>query len=124
VCEDIAAATPDCNVEVAAMPGIVIRTDRAVAAALAVNEMITNAAKYAYPGRRGSIRVGLTRDAADRVSIAVRDEGEGLPADFDVRTGGLGMRLVRSFAQQLQGELQVVRHDPGTEFVLVFSLNV
>jgi two-component sensor histidine kinase len=124
VCGDIAAATPHCAIEIIAVPGIVIGTDRAVAAVLAVGEMITNAAKYAYPGRQGRVWVELSGDPADRVAISVRDKGDGLPADFNVRAGGLGMRLVRSFAQQLRGNLDVVRHDPGTEFVLTFPVRV
>jgi two-component sensor histidine kinase len=32
------------------------------------------------------------------------------------------MRLVRAFAEQLRGDLQVVRKEPGTEFVLRFPL--
>jgi NAD(P)H-dependent flavin oxidoreductase YrpB (nitropropane dioxygenase family) len=44
------------------------------------------------------------------------------------RAGGLGamgchrMRLVDSFSQQLQGRLQVLRRDPGTEFLLKLPL--
>jgi two-component sensor histidine kinase len=122
VCQDIAAATPDCDVDVAAMPGIVVPTDRGIAAALAVNELITNAAKYAYPGRACGVWVAVSRDAADTVTISVRDEGDGLPADFGTRQSGLGMRLVRSFAQQLQGRFEVVHRNPGSEFVLTFPL--
>jgi two-component sensor histidine kinase len=33
------------------------------------------------------------------------------------------MRLVTSFAQQLQGDLQVLRKNPGAEFVLNFPLD-
>lgn len=122
VCRDIAASVPGCEVEVSAAPGIVIRTERAVAAVLLVNELITNAVKYAYPRQGCKVWVTLAPDSADNAMISVRDEGVGLPPGFDVKAGGLGMRLVGSFAQQLQGELQVSRKDPGTEFVLKFPL--
>jgi two-component sensor histidine kinase len=122
VCRDIAMATPDCAIDISAEQGLVIRTDRAVPAVLAVNELITNAAKYAYPGRECRVWVALSRASDDVVAISVRDEGVGLPPDFDLRSGHLGIRLVRSFAQQLGGELQLLRHDPGTEFVLKFPL--
>lgn len=122
VCKDIAAATPGCEIKVSAAEGIVIRTDRAVPAVLLVNELITNAAKYAYPDRECSVWVALSRDTEDSVLISVRDEGIGLPPQFDLQSGRLGMRLVNSFAQQLQGELQVLRRDPGAEFVLNFPL--
>jgi two-component sensor histidine kinase len=124
VCNDIAAAIPGCEIDVSAMEGVVIRTDRAIPAVLLVNELITNAAKYAYPDRECRVWVTLSRDSENAVSISVRDEGTGLPAQFDLRSGRLGMRLVNSFAQQLQGELCVLRKDPGTEFVLSFPLHI
>lgn len=122
VCGDIAASMPGCEVNVSTEQGVVIRTDRAVPAVLLVNELITNAAKYAYPGRDCRVWVALSRHSQDTVVISVRDEGVGLPRQFDLKSGRLGMRLVNSFAQQLQGDLQVVRKDPGTEFVLHFPL--
>jgi two-component sensor histidine kinase len=122
VCRDIAASIPSCVVEVDAAPGLVIRTDRAVPAVLLVNELITNAVKHAYPERSCKIWVGLGLASGDSAVISVRDEGAGLPADFDQKSGRLGMRLVRAFAQQLHGDLQIFRKDPGTEFVLKFPL--
>ncbi len=122
VCADIAASVPTCAIDVDAEPGVIIRTDRAVPAVLAVNELITNAAKYAYPGRICRVWVTLSRASPGVASISVRDEGVGLPPDFDSRSGGLGMRLVNAFADQLEGDLQVVRREPGTEFVLTFPL--
>jgi two-component sensor histidine kinase len=124
VCKEIAAAIPDCEIKVSAAEGVVIRTDRAVPAVLLVNELITNAAKYAYPDGACRVWVTLSRGSENSVLISVRDEGTGLPAQFDVQSGRLGMRLVSSFAQQLQGELQVLRKDPGTEFVLNFPFRV
>jgi two-component sensor histidine kinase len=124
VCKDIAAAIPGCELEVSVVEGVVIRTDLAVPAVLLVNELITNAAKYAYPDRECRVWVTLSRDAENAVLVSVRDQGVGLPAQFDLRSGRLGMRLVNSFAQQLQGELRVIRKDPGTEFVLSFPLRV
>ena len=52
-CNDIAASVSDCDIKVAVEEGNVIRTDRAVPAVLSVNELITNAGKYAY--RDGSV---------------------------------------------------------------------
>jgi two-component sensor histidine kinase len=124
VCRDIAAAMPLCEINVDAKQGMVIRTDRAVPAVLLVNELITNAGKYAYPGRDCRVWVTLARGSEDSVVISVRDEGVGLPPQFDLKSGRLGMRLVNSFAQQLRGNLQVFRKDPGTQFVLNFPLHI
>lgn len=124
VCGDIAAAIPSCEVNVSAGDDISIRTDRAVPAVLFVNELITNAAKHAYPGGACKIWVTLSRVSGDSVMISVRDEGVGLPPQFDQKSGRMGMRLVNSFAQQLKGQLQVLRKQPGTEFVLNFPLDL
>jgi two-component sensor histidine kinase len=122
VCKDIATSIPGCEIDVSVTPKIVIRTERAVAAVLLVNELITNAAKYAYSGPGCKIWVTLSSDTADHAVISVRDAGAGLPPQFDLKSGGLGMRLVHSFAQQLHGDLKVLRKTPGTEFVLTFPV--
>jgi len=123
VCRDLNDAVPYCTIEIEAEHGIDILTDRAIPIALIANELITNAAKYAYHGNPGGhVRVRLTRGDDGRVELSIRDEGEGLPADFDPRSAaGLGMRIVRGFSQQLNAEIAVRRLDPGTEFVVSVS---
>jgi two-component sensor histidine kinase len=122
VCKDTAESMPDCDIEVSAAADVIIETDRAVPAVLLVNELITNAVKYAYPGCPCKVWVTLGLQSRDAAMISVRDEGVGLPPDFDRGSGRLGMRLVKSFAQQIDGELDIVRRQPGTEFVLKFPL--
>jgi len=124
VCADIASSVPGCEIEVSAAEAVIIRTDRAVPAVLIVNELVTNASKYAYPAQSCKIWVTLSRNSECSVAISVRDEGVGLPPQFDLKSGRLGMRLVTSFAQQLQGDLQVLRKNPGAEFVLNFPLDI
>jgi len=124
VCKDLSETVPGCEITVSAEEGIVIRTDRAIPAVLLVNELITNAVKYAYPAGNCQVWVTLSRRSEDSLVISVRDEGTGLPPSFDIKSGRrLGMRLVDSFSQQLQGDLQVLRKDPGTEFVLTVPLH-
>ena len=123
VCKDLNDSMPSCKVNVSVEDGIEIRTDRAIPAVLLVNELITNAAKYAYPAGNCKVWVTLLRQPNDNIAISVRDEGIGLPSTFDIKSGRrLGMRLVDSFAQQLQGNLDVLRKEPGTEFVLTIPI--
>jgi two-component sensor histidine kinase len=121
ICHDLNDAVPHCNIKVEAVHGIDIMTDRAIPIALIANELITNAAKYAYQNNAsGIIRVRLAWGNAGKVELAIRDEGKGLPADFDLRSAtGLGFRIVRAFSQQLNAEIAVCRCDPGTEFVVI-----
>jgi two-component sensor histidine kinase len=124
VCIDLAHSVAPCRVETAAQHGIVIATDRAIAAALIVNELVANATKYAYQGRPGqTIRVSVERAGDDACAIVVRDEGEGLPEGFDQNeAGGLGMRIVRSFLAQVNGTLTVRTCSPGAEFTVLIPL--
>ncbi len=129
VCRDLGTATADCTVIFEGVPGIAIATDRAIPIALAVTELVTNVAKYAYPesaDRRAWVRVTRPADEGDgagRVLIAVEDEGVGLPAGFDItRSKGLGMRIVNAFAGQIGATLTVHRRQPGTAFVFDLPL--
>jgi two-component sensor histidine kinase len=82
-----------------------LAVDMAISLGMVVNELVTNAAKYAYPnGEAGAIRVKFGRDG-DRLLLSVRDDGPGMPETPG--PGGLGMRLVRSLLDQLGGELRV-----------------
>ncbi|MEO7551321.1 MAG: GAF domain-containing protein [Croceibacterium sp.] len=78
---------------------------------LIVNELVTNAAKHGA----GQIEVRYEADNQQH-SLIVCDEGCNLPDDFDPARAGtsLGMRVVRSLAQQLGGQLTATRRMNGT----------
>jgi two-component sensor histidine kinase len=120
VCRDLNDAVAHCHIEVNADHGIDIMTDRAIPIALIANELITNAAKYAYQGEPGGniwVRLALVENGT--IALLVRDEGAGLPTDFDPRSAtGLGMRIVRALSQQLGAEIAIRRLNPGTELVV------
>ena len=99
-------------------------TDRAIRVALLVAELVTNAAKHAYPqGTRGHILVRVTQGNGETACIAVRDQGIGLPPTFDTeKKRGLGMRLAKALAQQTEAKMTVHRLAPGTEFVIELPL--
>jgi two-component sensor histidine kinase len=120
ICQDLNQAIPRCSIEVEAETSINITADRAVPIALMLNELITNAAKYAYHGNEnGTIWVGIAAGDEDTIKLAVRDEGRGLPEEFDLLSApGLGMRIVRTLSQQLNAVIDVHRRDPGTEFIV------
>lgn len=126
VCDDLRKTVMRCAIQTDTQHGIMIDTDRAISLALVINELITNASKYAYAGQQGgTIWVRVAREQNDMLLVSVRDEGVGLPADFDPQvTKGLGMRIVTAFSQQLTSHLVVNRGDPGTEFVLRAPLEI
>jgi two-component sensor histidine kinase len=94
--------------------------DTAVPCGLILNELLTNALKYAFPdGRPGDIDIGL-RAKAGEVILSVRDTGIGFPADLDFRrTESLGLQLVSMLTEQLGGTITLSR-ECGTAFVVTF----
>jgi two-component sensor histidine kinase len=124
VCRDLTEVTPHCNVSCDAPEMLFMSTDRAIRAALVVTELVTNAAKHAYPnGQSGQIWVTLARGEGETARITVRDEGAGLPPDFEIgQRGGLGMRLTMALAQQTDAVVRADRLEKGTEFVIELPL--
>jgi two-component sensor histidine kinase len=124
ICKDLGASFSQCEIVVEAQSGIVILTDRAISAALIVNELVSNAAKHAYlSDGSGRIWVTVGSTVDDNLSISVRDEGGGLPDGFQMYRGkGLGTRMVRALADQLNATVAVVAHEPGVEFIVTAPL--
>lgn len=85
---------------------IVVDAKHASTLGLILNELLTNALKYAFPGSRaGTITVSLTDEGGDIV-LEVEDDGAGLPAGFDLESSdGLGLKLVKMLANQLGGSV-------------------
>ncbi|HXF52749.1 MAG TPA: histidine kinase dimerization/phosphoacceptor domain -containing protein [Hyphomicrobiaceae bacterium] len=108
----------ECSIEAVAPNGIEVSTDRAISLALIMVELVTNAAKYAYPGGRGRIWVTVA-GGRHKLLLSVKDEGVGLPDGFDLQKAkGLGMRIVQTLATQLGAEVEARRGFKGVEFVV------
>jgi two-component sensor histidine kinase/CheY-like chemotaxis protein len=98
-----------------------METDKAVPLGLIVNELVTNALKYAYtPGSSGTVRVDFRRDGDGVVELAVADDGIGYPEQADVapRGSGLGALIVDAMARSLGAEISRDPDHKGTRFVL------
>ncbi|WEJ97874.1 MAG: histidine kinase dimerization/phosphoacceptor domain -containing protein [Candidatus Sphingomonas phytovorans] len=108
--------TLSCDSDQAAVP-----RDRAVSIGLVVNELVTNAAKHAFPGRDlGTITVTLRNRSKGGWRITVADDGVGMPkgAALPGKTSGLGSRLVEAFARQAGGTLSTESDESGTRVVM------
>ncbi|MBI5946142.1 MAG: HAMP domain-containing protein [Chloroflexi bacterium] len=88
---------------------VLLGIDQAIPCGLILNELITNALKYAFPtGRSGTIWIELRTTPAHLLSLRVADDGVGLPADLDIlKNKSLGLQLVNSLVNQLDGSLTV-----------------
>jgi two-component sensor histidine kinase/putative methionine-R-sulfoxide reductase with GAF domain len=105
----------------------VLPFDKAVAAGLVVNELVTNAAKHAYPeGEEGIVRVELHADETRaEAALTVSDEGRGTdPATLAARRagGGQGLELLRHLARQLGGDIEQGMPECGTSITVRFPL--
>jgi two-component sensor histidine kinase len=125
ICKDLAGSGSPCKIHIEASKGIQFAPERAIHLALIVNELVTNAAKYAHPDQStGNVWVRLRREA-DGVSVSVRDEGIGLPADFNLaKSKGLGMRIVTALAKQLGATVSPHVCSPGVEFALFVPIDL
>jgi two-component sensor histidine kinase len=93
-------------------------TDQAVSVGVIVNELVTNACKYAYQrGEAGEVRVRLA-DGGDGLTLTVEDDGAGMPADGAVQGTGLGGRLIKAMAASLNSEVAYDAAHAGVRAVL------
>ena len=102
---------------------VFLPVDQAIPCALVVNEILSNAYKHAFEGRKqGKIKISAVLENG-RIRITVRDNGIGLPENFDIsRTSSLGMKLIRTLIQhQLRGTLSFTS-GKGTEITMEFPV--
>jgi two-component sensor histidine kinase len=114
--------------------------DTAIPLGIIINELVSNSLKYAFPDRdKGEIRIKLSREEKEeRINsreenesnscksadffLTVSDDGIGIPENLDIKDlDSLGLQLVTSLVEQLDGELEVKR-DNGTEFTIRFTV--
>jgi two-component sensor histidine kinase len=79
--------------------------DVAIPCGLIINELVSNALKYAFPdGRGGEIVVRFCEENGQGLGLTVRDDGIGFPAGSNPEDSeSLGLKLVRSLTDQLGG---------------------
>jgi PAS domain S-box-containing protein len=95
--------------------------DQAIPCGLILNELISNALKHAFPkGREGIIHIRLGEEEG-RISIALKDNGVGVPEGFDrQRDGNLGLELVHTLVEQLDGTISMDTTQ-GVSYLLTFE---
>jgi PAS domain S-box-containing protein len=104
---------------------VFLPVDQAIPCALVVNEILSNAYKHAFKGRKqGTIEISAVQENG-QIHIIVRDDGIGMPAHFDIsRSNSLGLKLIRTLVQhQLKGSLMINSHH-GTEIIIEFPIMI
>ncbi|HEY9626187.1 MAG TPA: PAS domain S-box protein [Coleofasciculaceae cyanobacterium] len=95
--------------------------DTAIPCGLIINELVSNALKYAFSDAPGEIQVMFHQQPDQTLALVVRDNGVGLPQHFNLKqTKTLGMTLIQGLAQQLRGTLEI-SGTAGTTVVIRFA---
>ena len=104
------------------MQSHVVSADIAIPLGLLVNELVTNAMKYAYADGGGTVDVtGGETDGEYR--ITVRDEGVGFPKDLESsHSSGLGLRLVRSLGTKIDANISFSEPGESGTVEIVFPI--
>jgi PAS domain S-box-containing protein len=96
--------------------------DTAIPCGLIINELVSNALKYAFPdGREGKVNVVFSRCDEGVLSLTVSDDGIGMAPDITLDSSKtLGLRLVGILIRQLGGSVQMDGTN-GTTFRIEFA---
>ncbi len=125
ICDSLAAGKSGYHkvaVTVDTSPGAQMAMETAIPLGLIVNELVTNALKYAFAGRQdGLVAVSLIREA-DAWILSVLDNGVGLPPEGE-RPEGVGSQLVRGLVDQLKGRLNYGEGPEGRGLAVTIRLD-
>ncbi len=110
-------ASGELSVDVAAAPpGLTITAEQAGPLSMLVNEAVCNSCKHAFGTHPGRIQVDLRRLENGRLRLEIADDGKGWgPMEPGHRSHGL--TLMRMFAKQLHGELELSDRPQGGALV-------
>jgi len=103
-------------------PNIYLPTQPATVCALVINELLQNALEHGYEREEGGTVTVNLRDDGEQITIAVDDDGVGLPEEFDLsHTSSLGLQIVRTLAEgDLKGNFELHGRDKGVSAVVTF----
>jgi PAS domain S-box-containing protein len=104
------------------IPEITIDVETMLPCGLIINELVSNAFKYAFPDdRAGVVTIGLLVEKDNEITLSVKDNGVGIPDDLNIyETKSLGLQIVSALTNQIQGDLELVKGN-GTEIRITFK---
>ncbi|TXC72882.1 DUF4118 domain-containing protein [Sphingomonas ginsenosidivorax] len=115
LCRSVVDASGRCDVtlSVSGDDRIRLQPDAAVPTALIVAEAVANAIEHGLANERaGLIGVEVWRDPTGALEITIRDDGHGLPVDFEMDAGtSLGLRIATTLARGQSGRFHIADHD-------------
>ena len=102
------------------METVFLNLDQSIPCGLIVNELVSNALKYAFKGRKkGRLKINLN-ETDNIVNLMISDDGVGLPKEFNYdKTDSLGIQLVYALIEQLDAKMEVT-NKKGASFSISF----
>ena len=100
---------------------IELETDASVNLGVVVNELVTNAIKYAYPDGVGEVRVRLQRLPDEKAELVIEDDGVGRTEGAPAKGSGVGTRIINAMCEALGTKINYPQRSSGTAAHLVFS---
>ncbi len=95
--------------------------DTAIPLGLIVNELASNAFKYAFSKGNGQFFIEIIKKGNGESLLTVKDNGDGLLVDLDIaKSNSLGLRLVRILSEQLGGNVNYKTKN-GAVFEILFK---
>ena len=98
-----------------------LREETLLPLSLIVNELLTNAVKHAFDGRDSGHIAIVLRGAGVGHELIFSDNGTGIDGGLEPRNNSFGIDLVSTLAQQLDGELRVLK-GRGSTVSLLFAV--
>ena len=101
---------------------VVLSMDVASCCGMIMMELLTNCLKYAFPVKQNSkISIRLAIDSKKQCMMSVQDNGVGYPDTDLLKNDSVGMQLILSLSEQLDGNINVTNED-GAKFELFFAI--
>ena len=101
---------------------IYLNIETSIPVGLIISELVSNSLKYAFPDdQTGELFISL-KDDYEKFKLIISDDGVGLPENFDFNDpdSTLGIRLVKSLVNQLDGTIELDRKG-GTKYIIDFK---
>lgn len=102
---------------------VYLNIDQAIPCGLIINELVSNALKYAFKEREDGMILIDVKLNGNKISLIVSDNGIGLPSSIDLELSDtLGFQLVHALVDQLDANIHVTREE-GTKYLITFEQN-
>lgn len=101
---------------------VLLSMDLSIPCGLIINELLSNSLKYAFPDKKaGTISISVKKITNTKIQIIVQDNGIGYSKGLDSENeGSLGMLLVRTLIEQIDGNIELLKHN-GTKYLITFD---